>query len=255
MLSSAEVFDPASGKWTPTQPMAFGRYVASATLLDDGRVLIVGGSDNSGFVKPTETFNPMSSSWTTVGSLSTGRRQFPLAALRDGSLLAAGGWPTTNTAEVLDRASTAWHSISNLNQARSNHTATTLKSGKVLVAGGADTSSPIGSAELFDPKRGIWNVTASLPQARSNHTATLLSDATVLVAGGNSSDAAPYVLGTTATYDEGPDSWSAGPTMTTPRANHTATLLADGRVLVVGGNSVSSERTGTAELYTPARSH
>jgi hypothetical protein len=56
VLRTAEIYDPASGTWSPAGPMATAREFHTATLLPDGRVLVAGGVNDSGFLASAEIF-------------------------------------------------------------------------------------------------------------------------------------------------------------------------------------------------------
>ena len=137
------------------------------------------------------------------------------------------------------------------------HTATLLQSGKVLVAGGYRPTFPNGlllpvslsGAELYDPAAGTWSNTGSLNAGRDWHTATMLPDGEVLIVGGEAwhgqyPNLQFEILSSAELYDSKTGGW-AGTSSLTARSRHTATLLADGRVLVAGGGA-------GAELYSAA---
>lgn len=135
-------------------------------------------------------------------------------------------------------------------------TGTLLHQGKVLVAGGlgANNASTV-IAELYDPKTGSWSSVGNLSTPRTGHTSTLLHNGLVLVTGGFDQMACfpsctPPVFATAELYDPKTATWSATGSMTSPRAQHTATLLHDGKVLVAGGFS-NSEVLSSAEIYDP----
>ncbi len=135
-------------------------------------------------------------------------------------------------------------------------TATPLPDGRVLIAGGCDRERRAAAA-LYDPVTGRWRTTGRPRTARDGHTATLLPDGTVLVAGGQPCGHDDTYLATAERYDPATGAWSAAGTMADPRANHTATLLHDGAVLVAGGINLSNGSgvaltTSSAELYLPA---
>ena len=143
--------------------------------------------------------------------------------------------------------------------ARVNHTATLLASGKVLVAAGVVNVSSGGyftSAELFDPATNTWSAAGSLAVGRGFHTATLLANGRVLVTGGlgaNPGSPAPQRLASAELFDPATNTWSMVGSLAEARAHHTATLLADGRVLVAGGSSNNSNLPiNSAELFDPA---
>ena len=143
-------------------------------------------------------------------------------------------------------------------EVRTGHTATLLPNGKVLVAGGGGTglSALLATAELYDPATGSWTATGSMHGIRILHTATLLPDGKVLVAGGADSitETSVNALATAELYDPASGAWTATGSMIEARAYHTATLLANGKVLVAGGSgsAAGSDSLATAELYDPA---
>ena len=92
--------------------------------------------------------------------------------------------------------------------------------------------------------------------AREFHTATLLTNGTVLVAGGftrrrEAGAGSDYqVLAAAEIFDPALGHWSAAAPMTSPRRFHTATALANGKVLVAGGQREDGTLS-SAELYDP----
>lgn len=140
--------------------------------------------------------------------------------------------------------------------ARRYHSATPLRNGKVLVVGGLTPASydwPTASAELYDPGTGTFAPTGSLVTARYAHSATLLPDGKVLIAGGAMFYSAGAVPTTSAElYDPSTGSFAPTGSMNLQRDAHTATLLASGKVLVVGGYAGDFVHSAAAELYDPA---
>ena len=242
LLPNAEVYDPATDSWSFTGSTTQTRLSHTATLLVDGRVFVAGRAvlkDPANVeVAPAEVYDPSTNVWVSTAPLSfarlpgqmlEGRRSHTATLLGDGTVLVAGGGP--QVAEVYDPSTAAWSSTGSMAEARSRHTATLLTDGRVLVAGG-----PFDSAELYDPSNGTWSSTGSMAQARREHTVTRLTDGRVLIAGG-AFYGAPYgmLFASVEVYDPSTGTWSLGASFTEGRVNHTATLLADGRVLVVGG--------------------
>src|SRR5881397_478956 len=143
-----------------------------------------------------------------------------------------------------------WAPIADLNQPRAEHTATLLANGTVLIAGGRDAADQaLASAEIYDPATGGYTLLASpLPAPIWGHTATRLDDGTVLIAGGTGDGGLPVAAAQL--FDPATGTFTAVGSMTTPRARQTATLLRDGRVLMVGGTD-GSKPLASLEVYDP----
>jgi hypothetical protein len=239
------------GGWILTGSMALPRMLHTATLLDDGKVLVAGG-----FNTTSELYNPETKTWSATGNTLGSHRGHTATKLLDGRVLIAGGGvcPITNaTAEVYVPATGKWRPAGILNTQRYHHSAVLLPNGKVLVAGGRTgeyDSGTLASSELYDPATNTWSYTGSLNTARAFHTMTLLPNGKVLVTGG--SDAADGLISSAELYDPATGKWATVASMGTGRASHTATLLPNGKVLVAGGSGLDVALSASAELYDPA---
>jgi hypothetical protein len=248
--------------WSPAASMATARNSHTATLLANGKVLVVGGftgqcnphgCTSSTVLATAEMYNPMTNAWSPAGSMSTAREYHTATLLPNGKVLVAGGAnaqsPTLATAELYDPATNTWSPAATMTNARIQYTATLLPDGRVLVAGGSDGQTYSATSELYDPQTNLWSLSGSLATGRILHTATLLANGKVLVAGGTNSI---VVFSSAEIYDPAAGTWSSAGSMVTARENgFTATLLPGGTVLVAGGNNFASEATANAEIYDP----
>ncbi len=237
--NTAELFDPATGRWTPTGSMRNPHGLHSATLLLNGRVLVLD-------VFGAELYDPSTGTWSSTGQPRASHNVHTATLLPDGRVLVAGG--LGNSPEIYNPVTGQWTLTGALNTPRSRHTATLLPNGKVLVAGGEGTDqNALASAELYDPSTGQWNFTGTMRNARRAHTATLQINGRVLAVGGMDGTS---ILRTAERYDFETGSWTLVTGLLTARRHyHTATLLPNGLVLVLGGDADAS---GTAEFIEPS---
>jgi WD40 repeat protein len=165
----AELYDPATDTFSSAGAMAVVHCGHNATLLQNGKVLIVGGTD-------AELYDPATNSWSSAGTMNAAHAGSAVL-LPNGNVLLAGA---TATAQLYDPASGTFTVTGSPANLYGYNTAALLANGKVLMAGG-----PAGQCELYDPLSGTWSATGSLNTARSGFTLNLLSDGRVLVTDGS----------------------------------------------------------------------
>lgn len=141
-----------------------------------------------------------------------------------------------------------WTTTSNLSQARSNSASVLLPDGRILLIGGDGGSGALSSAELFGTD-GAVTPAAAMNVARSRHFAVVMSDSRVLVGGGTTTGGA--TTNSAEIYDPTANSWTQINSLTSARANATAALLQDGRVLIAGGDNAGTP-SNTIEIYDPS---
>ena len=249
VLSSAVLYDPATGTITSTGSMLVARSNHTSTLLPDGRVLITGGEGQSGApIQTAELYDPTvgTFSFTPVGMRSA-RAQHTATLLGDGTVLVVGG----QNADIFDPSDDSFtQTTGSPVQSRKSHMATRLSDGTVLLSGGYVSNIASDTAEIYAPATKTFTATASpMEIPRANHTSTLLPSGDVLITGGFSGTS-PH--GETERYDPITQTFTIDTAMLFHRSNHRAILQGDGQVLIIGGVTLESGFLAVNELYDPA---
>lgn len=254
------VTPPPPNEWRvsldPGISLGLPRTWHSATLMNDGRVLLVGGSNGADeHYNVVEIYDPASGALLPAAPLNTPRHEHTATRLGDGRVLVVGGYNAGQgwvaDAEIYDPTTGAWTVLPPLFSHGVQHSATLLADGRVLVAGGCYGSSACTDrVEIFDPQTNTWMEAAPLASDLSSHAGVLLDDGRVLVAGGAGSRG----TGEAQLYDPQSNTWSFAGGMIQPRVQAPMVKLADGRVLAVGGlvGSENPAALASAEIYDPS---
>jgi len=190
-LASADVYDPNTGTWKPTESMAVARAYGSATALPDGSVIVAGGVGTTGQLASAEVYNPTSGAWLPTGAMIEARAQHVAVSLRDGRVLVAGGaegHAALADAEIYTPSTRTWAGAGAMTAPRVESAAVTLADGMVLVAGGfsAESEPDLASADIYDPRPGVWSAAGSMRDGRADFGLVALPDGDAFAMGGAS---------------------------------------------------------------------
>jgi len=251
--ATAEIFDPGTRRFLPTQGLLRARGGHTATSLPDGRVLIAGGYDGT-WLASTEIYDPASGTFTRGPDLTEPRSDHLAIPLRDRRVLFVGGTSTgysfLASAEVFDPATMRFTRTGAMSFARESHVGALLPNGRVLIAGGhagrRESIRLYDGAELYDPEQGAFRTTGSMTRPRHKHAAAILPDGRVLITGGSDERDDRGQYRDAEIYDPQSERFSSAGELRRARYKHQGTMtpLVDGRILVAGG-------AGDPELFDP----
>jgi hypothetical protein len=261
---TAELYDPSSGTFQSAAEMTIGRSGHTATLLKNGKVLIVGGWTGRYDLRGSaEIYDPAANTFTPTGNLVIERAGNTATLLADGRVLVAGGEDRQENAivnaEIYDPATGKFTATGGMADPRGAHTATALRDGRVLIVGGGSGHYPsqnvYRTAELYDPATGKFSSAGQMSVGRHKHAAILLRSGKVLIVGGSDNRDWHGEYASAEIYDPVSRTFIVTGAMNTSRFKLPAAvaLLSNGRVLVAGGGpfaEVYDETTGTFTMVS-----
>ncbi len=257
--ATTRIYDPFFSLWSDGPDMLAGRYYATTTTLGDGRVVITGGTNETGQNnREVEIYDPALGTIDLLSGATKAMQRYPtMHLLPDGRIFHSG--PDADT-DILDPVLQTWEYVDTTNFGQRSYgtgdfCSVMLPPGyqKIMILGGRDIATNLGTAsteiiDLSEPNPE-WRSTNFMHFKRIHPNAVLLPDGSVLVAGGGSDEYTPTYPAES--FDPQTESWTV---MATMKGDHrlyhsSALLLPDGRVLWAGGTR--PEDNATAEIYSP----
>lgn len=238
-LASAEIWDPATEAFAMTGSMLAPRVRHAATILRDGRVLLLGGLGPGGTIV-SEFWEPTSGAFRAAAVLDPPLNAGTPTLLPNGDVLVIGG----GQAGMWRPATGTFEPVSGFADITGVTSATVLLDGRVLYIG---TSSPVPAVYVASAGQQPVRV-GSLLEPRSRFATTLLLDGRVLITGGV--DANGEYLRSVELWDPVTGNVTPAPPLARAVSGHTALLLTDGRVLIVS-DVVGPEGSSQPLVYQP----
>jgi len=273
-LTSTEIYDFDRMSIKAGPKLTTNRALCTATVLSDGRVLLVGGVDNKGVpIATAEIYDPKQNKFVAAASMASKRAGHGATLLPDGRVMVSGGaafFPDSqfsnilqfastgvlNSTEIYDPKNNKWSAGSNIREQLLGPALTTLGTGKVLLSGGIGIDKffglPVGlvtraNCNLYDPTKNTWAGATAMKTGRTGHdiNVVVLKNGKVLVTGGvsgsvtvsNTSLSNVASIANAELYDPSQNTWTALANMAAGRTAHTATLMSNGNVIIAGGTS------------------
>ena len=238
--ATAEIFDPATGRFSPTGRLSVSRDDHIAVPLADGRVVLIGGWGAAGLLASTDIYTPETGTFTRGPDMHTPRAGMMPVTLRDGRILVARSHrePAHHRRIGASRPTCGRLTATGaMVQARGAYAAARLPDGRVLIAGGLNEGTVVATAEVFDPTTGTFARTGSMRVPRYKGAALPLPDGAVLIVGGSADIDGSRVYASSEIYHPETGTFTDGPTMRDARYKiaDASAILGEGDVLIGGG--------------------
>ncbi len=259
----ADIFDPATNRFTRTGNSNIGRRNAPGILLANGKVLVTGGTTyqiRDEAINAPELFDPSTNTWSWTGMMSTTRRNHYMIRLNNGNVLVGGGYDISGNAlssvELYNSSTGQFSAVASMPESRTNARVALLPDGNIIVIGGYSSSiaSTLNTAIIYNVTSNTWNSVSSQMQIGHGQGSALitLSDGRIMIAGGwVSAGGSLFGISQTDIYNPSTGQFTRGPSLTLQRGDLTGHLLSDGKVVLIGGSD-GSNASNSVDVFDPS---
>lgn len=258
LVAPAEIYNPATGVFTVAASMNVPRYLPTAILMPNGKVLFVGGYIAGSYYlhNAAEVYDPATNTFTNVGNTNSGRYGSVASLLPSGKVLLTGGYYSgwQNSAEIFDPATAVFTSTGSMLYNRISHTADLLSNGKVYILGGYDGNNQLASAqscEYYTENTGVFSSCGTLLNPRYGFSSVVLPNGLIMISGGY--DATPLSAQVKAVdlFDPNSNTFTADGMSSYPHAENNAFLLPSGHAFLMGGSAGFGPTVSRPEIFIP----
>jgi hypothetical protein len=245
------LYDYTTNSWSAAANMNVARSRHTATLLNNGRVLVTGGNISAP-VATCEIYDPDTNVWITASPMANARYGHTATLLSDGRVLVVGGG--TTTVEIFNPNTGLWTTVASIPANRFHHQAVRLQDNRVLVCGGYAVSPTAQSGSwVYNPYNDYWTTAGNMPTAVFHHRAILTTQTGVsgkVISSGGVDNVT--VNGTIAIFDPQTLTWTAGPTGTA-KYSHAMVELSNGKIMLQGGmiDAIATHSIDSLDYYDP----
>lgn len=254
-MNTAEIFNPETNEFTTTGNMIESHCNHTATLLENGEVLIIAGWKAGQRSDAVEIYNPKTGEFRLAARLEKPLQAQNTVLLKNGKVLIVGGNSASNDyqmqAYLYDYKTNSFEKTGKLNYGRMAFTATLLNNGNVLITGGQSFNNNgieiLNKAELYNHATGVFTVTGDMNFSRYKHGAVLMQNGNVLIAGGSDKNDWNGKYKNSEVFD-----FDKGKFTEVIELNNERFKLQEGIVSLTNGNILVGGGNKTIELYNPS---
>jgi hypothetical protein len=259
----ADIFDPATNRFTRTGNSNIGRRNAPGILLANGKVLVTGGTTyqiRDEAINAPELFDPSLNTWTWTGMMSTTRRDHYMIRLNNGNVLVGGGFDTSGNAlssvELYNSSTGQFSAVASMPESRTDARVALLPDGNIIVIGGYSSSiaSTLNTAIIYNVTSNTWSSVSSQMQIGYGQGSAVvtLGDGRIMIAGGwVSAGGTMFGVSQTDIYDPATGQFTRGQSLTLQRGDLTGHLLSDGKVVFIGGSD-GANVSNSVDVFNPS---